>query len=232
MTDGGIARHPSIPPEAGSALALETLALAPSTSLVLTNEELDTLVFAHGGIGHVELGGDEHRIVGTCSGLVKAGEEATLRAGESGLACLRITIGDAVDQHAPMGSNEAVVALEDAELGAATGARSFQILHGPHNGSVRGTAFAGSIPPGKAPWHYHLYDEIVWVRAGRGRLHLGITVEELEPGCAFRLHPREVHIVENVSSDEPLEVIGFFTPAGSPSAAYLEPGVAASYAFS
>ena len=230
--DGGAVRHPAIPPEAGSALVLETIALGSSASLELTDAAVDSLVFVHGGTGHVALGGEEHRFDAACSSYVKAGAAATLHSGEGGLTCVRITVADEVDLHAPFGSAECVVALEDAESGAATGARSFQILHGPHNGSVRATAFAGTIPPGKAPWHYHLYDEIVWIRAGRGRLHLGETVEELSPGCAFRLHPREVHIVENLSADEPLEVVGFFTPAGSPSAAYLEPGVAESYAFS
>ncbi len=42
-------------------------------------------------------------------------------------------------------------------------------------------------------------------------------------GAAFRLRPREVHIVENSSSDEELTVLGIFTPAGSPAAAYLAP---------
>ena len=79
----------------------------------------------------------------------------------------------------------------------ATGARSFQILFGPHNGSTRATLFAGFIPPGKAPWHYHLYDEIVWVPEGPGRLHLAEGSEELGAGAAFRLRPRQVHIVEN-----------------------------------
>jgi hypothetical protein len=53
-------------------------------------------------------------------------------------------------------------------------------------------------------------------------------VENTEPltvGSAFRLRPREVHVVENASADEEMTVVGFFTPAGSPSAAYLaEPG--------
>jgi hypothetical protein len=51
----------------------------------------------------------------------------------------------------------------------------------------------------------------------------------LSPGCAFRLHAREVHIVENTQPAEELAVLGIFTPAGSPSAAYLTPEVAASY---
>jgi mannose-6-phosphate isomerase-like protein (cupin superfamily) len=73
-----------------------------------------------------------------------------------------------------------------------------------------------------------LYDEIVWVPEGPGRLHVGDGAEELGPGAAFRLRPRQVHIVENLG-DGDMTIIGVFTPAGSPSAAYLEPGVAAEY---
>jgi quercetin dioxygenase-like cupin family protein len=104
--------------------------------------------------------------------------------------------------------------------GAATGKRSFQVLFGPENGCTRATLFLGHIPPGRAPWHYHLYDEIVWVPHGPGRLHLGAGVEELGPGSAFRLSPRELHIVEN-AGETAMTVLGLFTPAGSPSAAYL-----------
>jgi hypothetical protein len=51
-------------------------------------------------------------------------------------------------------------------------------------------------------------------------------------GVAFRLRPREVHIVENTQAEAELAVLGVFTPAGSPSAAYLEPDVAGSYVVS
>ena len=51
----------------------------------------------------------------------------------------------------------------------------------------------------------------------------------LAPGVAVRLHPREVHLVENTQETAELAVLGIFTPAGSPSAAYLEPDVAGSY---
>jgi hypothetical protein len=40
-----------------------------------------------------------------------------------------------------------------------------------------------------------------------------------------------VHILENTSADRELTIIGLFTPAGSPSAAYLTPEVAAEYRF-
>ena len=160
-----------------------------------------------------------------------AGEEATIAADDH-LELVVMTVGSAVDRHAPMGRRALTVSLDDATAQQATGARSFQVLFDASNGSTRATLFAGFVPPGKAPWHYHLYDEIVWVPEGPGRLHIGESVEELEPGSAFRLRPREVHIVENTTAERELTIIGLITPAGSPSAAYLTPEVAAEYRFS
>jgi mannose-6-phosphate isomerase-like protein (cupin superfamily) len=226
FADGGIELRALVPPERGSELALDALRLDAGVSLDLRDELHDTLLFVHAGSGMLDgatLGG------GAC-GFVRAEAPGSLVAGPVGLACVRATLGAATDLHAPMGALEPVVELEHVEPGAATGARSFQILHGPHNGSTRATMFVGYIPPGSAPWHYHLYDEIVWILSGEGRLHIDDAVEPLAQGCAFRLRPREVHVVENTQSDAKLAVLGIFTPAGSPSAAYLEASVAASYA--
>ena len=215
-----------VPPERGSELALEALELAPGASLHLADDLHDTLLFVHEG--GCALG--DHRLEDAGAMLVAAGEARTLTAGPSGASLVRGAVGAATDLHAPMGPVEPVVALDRVEPGEATGARSFQVLYGAHNGSTRATLFVGYIPPGKAPWHYHLYDEIVWVLRGEGRLHIGDTVEPLAHGAAFRLHPREVHIVENTDPAAELAVLGLFTPAGSPSAAYLTADVAATYA--
>ena len=223
--DGGVERRLLVPPERGSELALDALQLAPGASLDLTDELHDTVLFVHEGSG---LLGDE-AVTGAASAFVATGDARAIAAGDDGLTCVRATLGAATDLHAPMGALEPVVALEHVEPGKATGARSFQVLHGPHNGSTRATTFVGYIPPGRSPWHYHLYDEVVWVLRGEGWLHVGDAVEALAPGCAFRLHPREVHIVENTQPEAELAVLGIFTPAGSPSAAYLEPDVAGSY---
>ena len=224
--EGRVERRVLVPPERVSELALDALRLQPGASLDLTDELHDTLLFVHDGSGSL----DAAPLDGAAAGFVPAGRSGSLAAGGGGLACVRATIGAATDLHAPMGEVERVVALDHVEPGQATGARSFQLLHGPHNGSTRATTFVGYIPPGKAPWHYHLYDEIVWILRGEGRLHIGEAVEPLGPGDAFRLHAREVHIVENTQPRAELAVLGLFTPAGSPSAAYLEPGIAASYA--
>ena len=219
-------RRALIPSESGSELALHAMRVPPGSATEISDDLHDTLLFAHEGacaVGH-------HELDGPGSLLVPAGEPRTIVAGPDGASLVCATLGAETDLHAPMGTAEPVVALDHVEPGQATGARSFQVLHGPHNGSTRATMFVGYIPPGKAPWHYHLYDEIVWVLRGEGRLHIGDAVEPLDHGAAFRLRPREVHIVENTDPAVELAVVGIFTPAGSPSAAYLTADVAESYA--
>jgi quercetin dioxygenase-like cupin family protein len=213
----------------GSALALETRTVPAGASSVIGNGGGDTLVYVAAGSGRLSLGGGGHELRSRCAVLLLAGETADVAA-ETDLELVVATVDGEVELHAPMGAREVVTSLDDASAQQATGARSFQVLFGPHNGSTRATFFAGFIPPGRAPWHYHLYDEIVWVPEGPGRLHLAEGEEMLGPGTAFRLRPRQEHIVENAGASE-MTIIGIFTPAGSPSAAYLTADVAAEYRF-
>ena len=213
-----------------SALRLERSTVAAGSVETVGSTLDDTLVYVASGTGRLSLDGAEHTLNARSAALVVAGEEASI-ASESDLELIVAMVGvEGVDLHAQMGPREIVASLDDADPQKATGARSFQILFGPHNGSTRATLFAGYIPPGKAPWHYHLYDEIVWVPDGPGRLHLDGGASELGAGSAFRLRPRQVHIVENAGASE-MTIIGIFTPAGSPSAAYLTADVAAEYRF-
>jgi len=214
-----------IPPQRGSELALETLRLGAGSSHEVGDAAHDVLLFAFAGSG--TLAGEP--LAPGSAALLLEDEQAALAAGAEGLSLVRVTLGADTDLHAPMGPRERIVAIDQVEPGKATGSRSFQVLFGPHNGSTRATMFVGYVPPGKAPWHYHLYDEIIWIWRGPGRYHLGDEIEPLEDGSAVRLTPREVHIVENTSPDRELAVLGIFTPAGSPSAAYLMPNVAAAY---
>ncbi len=225
----GVARADGqVPSRRGSELALETLRLGPGETREAGDPGHDVLLFVFAGAGVIA----GEPVEPGSAGLLLEGEQAALEAGAGGVSLVRVTVGGDTDLHAPMGPRERIVPIAAVEPGKATGSRSFQVLFGPHNGSTRATMFVGYVPPGKAPWHYHLYDEIVWIWRGPGRYHLGEDVEPLEDGCAFRITPREVHIVENTSSDRELAILGIFTPAGSPSAAYLMPDVAASYTVS
>jgi len=220
-----------VPSLDGSTLALSSVRIDGGSASSISYSDHDALLYVVDGSGSLSIAGDSCALSDGAACLVLAGEEATLLACGDGLTVLCTTVAPEADRHAALGGRETVTRLDDADSEQATGARSFQILFGPHNGSTRATLFAGYIPPGKAPWHYHLYDEIVWVPTGPGRLHIGETTEELDAGSAFRLRPRQVHIVENLSAADTMTVIGIFTPAGSPSAAYLMPKVAAEYRF-
>jgi quercetin dioxygenase-like cupin family protein len=215
--------------ETGSELTLDPAAYRAGETLALPADDADRILLVTDGTGTLSLAGSEHGLAAWQAGLVLAGEDGAVTAGADGLDLVVCAIGPYVDRHAAIGPREVVVSGDLVAGSTATGNRSFQVLFGPHNGSTRATLFVGQVPPGRAPWHYHLYDEIVWVPHGPGRLHLESGVEELGPGAAFRLHPREIHIVEN-AGDTVMTVVGIFTPAGSPSAAYLPAGSEASYA--
>jgi quercetin dioxygenase-like cupin family protein len=216
--------------ESGSALTLETIRVEPRGRIEAGTPEEDVLLYVATGSGSLELA-EMHRLSIGSAALVLAGEVTSLQAGDAGIVVVAAAVGPSADRHAQLGPREHVVELATAETRRATGARSYQVLFGPENGSTRATLFAGFIPPGRAPWHYHLYDEIVWVPDGPGVLHLGQGTESLGAGSSFRLHPREVHVVENSTVAGEMMVVGVFTPAGSPSAAYLTPEVAAEYRF-
>ena len=185
----------------------------------------DSLLYVVSGEGVLTKGDESADLMEGSAALVLAGERATLEpAVGRELVVLRATVGPEVDRHAPLGQREVVVGVDAALASQATGARSFRVLFGPQNGSTRATLFIGYLPPGRAPWHYHLYDEIVWIPRGPGRVLRRGSDEVLDAGAAFRLRPREVHIVENSSVDRELTLLGIFTPAGSPSAAYVADG--------
>ena len=216
-----------VAPVADSALALERRVLETSDTVSIGGPDADTFLYVVAGRGSISLG-ETAKLEPRSAALVPAREDAEVAADDA-LELVVMTVASDVDHHAPMGPRALTASLGGGAAQHSTGARSFEILFDASNGSTRATLFAGFVPPGKPPWHYHLYDEIVWVPEGVGRLHIGETTEELGAGSAFRLRPREVHIVENTSADRELTVIGLFTPAGSPSAAYLSPEVATEY---
>ena len=189
-----------------SELALARRTVGAGESAPIADAHADTLVYVVAGTGTISLG-RSGLLAARSAAFVPAGEEATVAA-EDQLDLVVMTVGPGAERHAPLGASALTSSLDDASAQRATGARSFQILFDASNGSTRATLFAGFVPPGSAPWHYHLYDEIVWIPDGPGRVHVDGSSEELGSGSAFRLRPREVHIVENTSADRELTIIG------------------------
>lgn len=118
----------------------------------------------------------------------------------------------------------AVVDVEQADAEAATAGRQFRLLAPCETA----TQFVGYIPVGRAPDHFHRYDEVVYVLDGLGTLHIGDESAPLRPGSCVHLPARLVHSLENTGPGE-MQVLGVFRPAGSPAEAYYPDGTPAQY---
>jgi mannose-6-phosphate isomerase-like protein (cupin superfamily) len=98
-----------------------------------------------------------------------------------------------------------------------TGDREFRVLFAPGQGCAAATQFVGEIPPGRAPFHTHTYDEVVLILAGEGVAHVGDEDRPLAPGSCLHLAPGTPHCLEN-TGQATLRVLGVFHPGGSPAA--------------
>jgi len=81
------------------------------------------------------------------------------------------------------------------------------------------TQFVGSIPPGRAPDHFHLYEEVICILEGEGIMHAGDASTPVGAGSCIFLPIRQRHCLENSGSGE-LRLLGVFYPAGSPAVRY------------
>ena len=57
----------------------------------------------------------------------------------------------------------------------------------PAVGCASVTQFVGYVPPGRAPDHFHRYDEVIYVLEGEGTLHIAGEEAPLHPGACVHL---------------------------------------------
>ena len=100
-----------------------------------------------------------------------------------------------------------------------TADRWYRVLVDDEIGSTNATQFVGSIPPGRAPDHFHHYEEVLFILKGEGRIWAGETDTPIAAGSCIYLPKGQVHCVENTGVDE-LRLLGVFYPAGSPGVRY------------
>ncbi len=127
----------------------------------------------------------------------------------------------------PPGAHAAVdLAGEDRRT--ATAARQYALGLTPESGCPTVTQFVGFVPPGRAPDHFHRYDEVIYILEGEGVLHVAGEEAPLAPGACVHLPAGLVHCLEN-SGDSELRLLGVFRSAGSPAEAYYPDGTPAAY---
>src|SRR5262249_37782774 len=110
------------------------------------------------------LGGTGSAVVGVAHASLDAGTAVYVAAGTAwsieaadGLEVLSVLIHDPLPSD---GTTHAVVSVDDAEEGEATAGRMFRLLSTPARGCASVTQFVGYIPVGRAPDHFHKYDEV------------------------------------------------------------------------
>jgi len=179
----------------------------------------DELIYVLRGSGRATVAGESVELAPGTAAYIAAG--STWRVDDADeLELLSVLVHDPL----PPETSHAAVSLAEADAGRATAGRMFRLL-APCRSA---TQFVGYIPAGRAPDHFHRYDEVVYVLEGEGELHIGGESSPLAPGTCVHLPATLVHSLENFGPGE-MQVLGVFRPAGSPAEAYYPDGTQATY---
>ncbi len=181
----------------------------------------DEVLYVLEGTGRAIHEGEAHDLAPGTAVFAAAGTEWTLEANDE-LTTVSVLV------HAPEAATQpfAVIDLAAVEKGDATAGRQFVLGATPGQGCASVTQFVGLVPPGRAPDHFHAYDEVIYVLEGEGRLFIDGEEAELRPGSCVHLPARLVHCLANTGDTE-LRLLGVFRPAGSPAEAYYPDGTLA-----
>jgi quercetin dioxygenase-like cupin family protein len=177
--------------------------------------DADELLYVLDGAGTLRADGADHDLCPGTAVLIPCGVEWSASGAATAVSVL-------VHGPEPAAGGCAVVDLGAVEKGTATSGREF--LLGPSCRSA--TQFVGLVPPGRAPDHFHPYDEVIYVLEGEGYLEIGGERAPLRAGSCIHLPARLVHCLANTGQAE-LRLLGVFRPAGSPAEAYYPDGTLA-----
>jgi mannose-6-phosphate isomerase-like protein (cupin superfamily) len=223
-----------------SAISLRVLEFARGLSPTLANASCDEILFVLAGKGVVLLDGHSYTVVPETGIYLKPGARLAVEVDDAAPEPLIMISSRCPDPgpDAAVGSPAARVADRSGLAQVATSRSShpplvrlsdcapettadrwYRVLLDETVGSAQVTQFVGGIPPGRAPDHYHEYEEVLCILKGQGRLWAGASNTPIEAGSCVFLPRRQVHCVENTGSGE-LRLLGVFYPAGSPAVRY------------
>jgi len=199
------------------AISLRILEFEPGTSPVPRNNASDEVLYVLEGNCTVVLNGNAYQVGPETGIYVRPGQ--ALNVENPGPDVVRF-----VSSQCPASTANAreqvppIVKLSDRRA-LPTADRWYRVLVDEDVGSEQVTQFVGSIPPGRAPDHFHEYEEVLFILRGEGRMWAGESNTPIGPGSCVYLPRRQVHCVENTGTGE-LRLLGVFYPAGSPAVRY------------
>lgn len=126
--------------------------------------------------------------------------------------------GASLEGYEPGHGEPLVVSMHERAV-QRTGDRWYREIINADDGSTQVTQFVGGIPPGRAPDHYHLYEEVIVILDGTGVMWAGSSNTPIARGSCIFLPHGQVHCVENRGEGE-MRLLGVFYPAGSPAVRY------------
>ncbi|MEK6333520.1 MAG: cupin domain-containing protein [Acidobacteriota bacterium] len=230
------------------AISLHVLEFAPGLSPGIRNDDCDEILFVLGRerghavrmsepaertsdaevLGHVFINGHPHDLTPDTGIYIRPGEIfAVDNSGPNSIVMISSQCPDpnrlpefieAPSAIAAAATPAPLLRLSDRPA-QPTADRWYRVMVDDRVGSINATQFVGSIPPGRAPDHFHHYEEVLFILKGEGRMWAGETHTPIAPGSCIYLPKGQVHCVENTGAGE-LRLLGVFYPAGSPSVRY------------
>jgi len=210
-----------------NAISLRILEFGPGTSPVLRNRECDEVIYVLDGRCTVVIDGNDYQVEPETGVYLRPGQMLSVENSGNDIArfvssqCPEETFAAFTDLQQPERAREQsnpIVRLADRRA-LPTADRWYRVLVDDEIGSEQVTQFVGSIPPGRAPDHFHEYEEVLFILRGEGRMWAGETNTPISPGSCIYLPRRQSHCVENTGDGE-LRLLGIFYPAGSPAVRY------------
>ena len=203
--------------EAGArAISLRVLELPAGERATLRNESSDEVLYVIAGCGTASdssISPDTGIYLPPSASLEIAAAETLMLVSSQCPDTGAILEGYEPGHGAPL-----IVAMRDRPV-QRTGDRWYREVINADDGSTQVTQFVGGIPPGRAPDHYHLYEEVIVILDGTGVMWAGSSNAPIETGSCIFLPHGQVHCVENRGDGE-MRLLGVFYPAGSPAVRY------------
>ena len=200
------------------AISLRILEYGPGVSPALRNREADEVLYLLEGSCTLLIDGVAYEIGPETGIYLRPDQELTVRNdGPDSISFVSSLCPN--DPGSERQSYPAPIVRLSDRRALPTADRWYRVLVDDEIGSEQVTQFVGSIPPGRAPDHFHEYEEVLFILRGEGRMWAGETNTPIGPGACIYLPRRQIHCVENTGSGE-LRLLGVFYPAGSPAVRY------------